>query len=227
MEPVFNKLDREEFKRRIAESFPAVYLTIISIIQGVALGILATKTHEYIKNSCLAEPWLRFLPYSVMSFLLIIVVSHEYTWFLGIFKWPPRVLDTVIPFAIGFSEISPMFFLTNSRIWWFLTAAFCSFGALAFSYTLWNCRRAWFRENTNKEAYDKLISTLRQDISMALILAPICICGGVFYSSSTKVLYWNWPEILFFISLFTIAIYILLMEQRFMKELHHNFSLIY
>lgn len=224
MRHIFNPLNTEEFKSRIAESFPGAYLTIISIIQGVALGLLAANTFGYIKDPALAEPWARFLPYSAMSFLIIIVVSYEYTWFVGVFKWSPRIWDTIIPFALGFSEIGPIFYLTNPKIWWFLTAAFCGFGALGFSNTLWNCRQPMFEGND--QAYNRVRNTLKWDIFIALIAALICVFAGVFYSASMKVLYWYLCEILFLISLFVIVIFLLYKEERFMKDLHSDFGFI-
>lgn len=159
MKSVFDPLNTAEFKRRIGDSFPAVYLTLISIIQGVAMGILASNTFMYIKDTNLAEPWVRFLPYSTMSFILLIVVTYEYTWFVGVFKWSPKIWDTIIPFALGLSEIGPMFYLTNPCTWWLLTAIFCCVGAGGFFNTLWNCKQFMFGEN--EKAYRRTRNTLR------------------------------------------------------------------
>jgi len=224
MKYIFNPLNTEEFKSRIAESFPSAYLTIISIIQGVALGLLATNSFGYIKDPCLPETWVRFLPYSFMSFLTIIVVTYEYTWFVGVFRWSPRIWDTIIPFALGFSAIGPIFYLTNPKIWWFLTAAFCGFGALGFFNTLWNCRQNMF--DKNKKVYIRVRNTLKSDILIALIAALICIFAGLFYSSSMKILHWYLLEILFLISLFGIVIFLFYKEERFMKNLHSDFGFI-
>jgi hypothetical protein len=215
----------EEFKRRMGESFPSVYLTIISIIQGVALGLLAKNTFEYIKTSGSAELWLRFLPYSVMSFLIIIIVSYEYTWLVGIFRWSPKFLDVIIPFVIGLSEIGPMFYLVNPKIWWFLAAAFCFFGGGGLLNTRRNCKCLMFGEN--RQAYNRVRNALKLDIIIAFISVPICIFAGVIHSPSMKkVLYWHLYEILFLIFFFGIAIFLLCKDDRLMKNLHSDFGVI-
>jgi hypothetical protein len=74
----------------------------------------------------------------------IMVVSYEYTWYVGIFQWPPSVWDTVIPFALGFAEVGPAFFLDSPVYWWVATAIFCIFGALGFCNTLSRCDSSTF-----------------------------------------------------------------------------------
>ena len=219
MEHVFDPLNKKEFKSRMAESFPAVYLTAISIIQGVALGILASNTFCYIKDPNLAEPWIRFLPYSVTSLIFLIVVTYEYTWFVGIFKYSPKIWDTIIPFVLGASEIAPMFYLTNPRIWWVLVTIFCFFGAWGFLNTLRNCKEPMFGEN--EQAYRRTRNTLKWDISIAMVGAVISSFAGIL--SPIKVWYWETP---FWGSVIGIVTYMIVREEKFLKALHRDFGLV-
>ena len=218
MKHVFNPLDTEEFKCRTGNSFPAVYLTVISIIQGVALGILASNTFDYIKNPDFAEHWIRFLPYSAMSFISIIVVSFEYTWFVGVFKRSPKIWDTVVPFVLGLSEIGPMFYLTNPSSWWLLTSVFCCVGAGSFFNTLWNCKQSMF----GKKAYHMTRSNLKWNILLALIAALNCTFAWIWILSSMEVWY---LEILFFILLIICTVGMMCKDEKFMKDLHKDFGL--
>ncbi|RLB35480.1 MAG: hypothetical protein DRH12_16665 [Deltaproteobacteria bacterium] len=218
MEPIFKPLYKEEFRRRIGDSFPAVYLTLISIIQGVALGILASNTFSYIKDPHLAESWTRFLPYSVMSFISIIVVSYEYTWFIGIFRWSPEIWDTIIPFALGASEVGPMFYLTDPQSWWLLTSVFCYVGAGALFYTLWNCKQSIF--GTNEAAYRRTKNTLKWDILIVLVAALNCTLAWILLSREIWYL-----EILFFVFSIGCAVVIICIGEKFTNGLHRDFGL--
>lgn len=219
MKSVFEPLSTTEFKRRIGDSFPAVYLTVISIIQGVALGILAYNTFGYIKDPKLVEPWIRFLPYSAICFILIIILTCEYTWFIGVFKWSPKIWDTIVPFALGLSEVVPMFYLTNPQSWWLLTAIFCCVGAAGFFNTLRNCKQLMFGEN--KQAYRRTINTLKCDILLALIAALNCVFAWNFSSRKN----W-WLEIPFYIIFIALAVYMIYKEEKFLNELHKDFGLV-
>lgn len=221
MKPIFEPLTEKSFQHRIMDSFPGVYLTTISIIQGVALGILATNTFDYIKNPALAEHWVwvRFLPYSVISFIMIILVSLDYAWFVGVFRWSPRIWDTLIPLVLGFWEVGPMFFLTDPKTWWLLTATFSFVGAAAFSNTLWHCKQPMFGQN--KQAYRRTKTELWVNIVTALIGTLISILAWRLLSM--KVIHGYW-EILFLFPIFACQIFMIWTEEKFMKGLHSDFG---
>ncbi len=220
IEPVFNPLDKEEFKRRIENSFPNVYLTFISIIQGVALGILVTNTFVYI-NAVTANDlsWTRYLPYSIMSFVLLMIMSYEYTWFVGVFRWSPKVLDTVVPFVLGASEITPTFFLAQPRKWWITTAIFCILGAIGFWNSLRNCKKSMFPGNI--KAYELTSAALKSDILIALLFALSC-----FIASNLSLNRFNNWEIPFYLLFVALSAAMIAREERFMKKLHEAFGLI-
>ncbi|MEJ3748145.1 hypothetical protein WEI85_33275 [Actinomycetes bacterium KLBMP 9797] len=87
-----------ELVARIEAAFRDVYLTLISIIQGVAFGFLAT--------SAFADP-LPDLGQSIAyiaCLLAIIVVWQEYMVGSTAFIWTPTLLDSFVPFGVGLVE---------------------------------------------------------------------------------------------------------------------------
>src|SRR5947207_15779336 len=90
--PIYRPLEREEFQNRMAASFPAIYLTNVSIIQAVALGILAEHSFGYVSalESHRFALWAPIIPYALMSFTLIVLTSFEYHWFVGMYQWSPK-----------------------------------------------------------------------------------------------------------------------------------------
>ncbi len=184
---VYQPLDQQEFKRRMGESFPAVYLTVISIVQGVALGILAQNTFGKISTttSVSLSFILSLLPYAVLSFMVIVTVSFEYNWFVGIYRWSPRLWDSFIPLLLGLSQIGPLYFLNSPRVWWILNAVFAVIGTIAFNNTRMNQRKDMF---SDQKVYNETQEGVFLDILIAFITAPVlfllaCIMTG--YPSST------------------------------------------
>lgn len=223
-EPVYDKLDQREFKRRMGESFPSVYLTVISIIQGVALGILGLNSFGYVSTlkSQTIENWLSILPYTFLSFLAIVVVSFEYNWFVGVYRWSPKFWDTLIPFSLGLAQIGPLYFLNQPRIWWILNGVFVLVGTIAFVNTLSNCKEDMF-ETIN--VYKMTKSGVHRDIVLTAALVIILFLTGILYNCSTKLYYWHKHEIVAFIIYFLLMVLLISKDQNFIRKLHHKFNL--
>lgn len=132
-----DELNAVTYAERLKRTFPSIYLTLISIVQGVAVYTLSYVTTLYWGKGA-ASAWLPFVPFSLTSFVVIVVVTFEYTWFVALFHWQPRVLDVTIPLALGVFEILPMYYFA-SPIWWRLFTAFlCLGGAAAYAYPWYN-----------------------------------------------------------------------------------------
>lgn len=132
-----DELNAVTYMERLKRAFPSIYLTLISIVQGVAVYTLSYVTTLYWGQGA-ASAWLPYVPFSLTSFVVIVVVTFEYTWFVALFHWQPKVLDVTIPLALGLFEILPMYYFA-SPIWWRLfTALLCLGGAAAYAYPWYN-----------------------------------------------------------------------------------------
>ncbi len=217
---IYEPLDEEEFRKRIGESFLTVYLTLISIIQGVALVILATETFKYINGSEITQPWGRFLVYSIISFFTLIVLSYQYTWFVGIFRWSPRFWDILIPFFLGIFEISPMFYFTKPVVWWLFTGIFSLIGAGALFHTKWQCKQSMFGDNL--DAFYKTKNILIFNITTSIIAFFLCLFASSILYFEVISSYWEY----LFIPLLIICMCIMIcLTEKFMKNLHKDFKL--
>lgn len=109
-----SKIGPERGARVIDYTFSSATLTILSIIQGVSLSILANNIYTAYGNS---KSDYSFFLYSALSFSILIVIWYEYLWITIILRWIPTWMDAVIPFVLGAIEISLTFFITNPRFW--------------------------------------------------------------------------------------------------------------
>ncbi len=224
LEPVFDKLDKQRFKRRSGDSFPSVYLTTISIIQGVALGILATQTYGCYKTP--SDELIKYIPYSIVCFLNIICVSFEYTWFVGLFKWPPKLMDTVIPFCLGALQITPMFFLGTPEIWWPATMFFYFGAIIGFSNTIWNCKSTLFSDEYHR-AYKRVVNALRKNILWVSLATVNCLVATFFCNQFEQTEGNTFlGEYIFVLVLLFIGISMLLRDEKYMTKLHEDFGFI-
>ncbi|MET0424820.1 MAG: hypothetical protein ABW046_13140 [Actinoplanes sp.] len=109
----------EVLVRRSLEFSASGFITIISIIQGVTLGLLAQQTFE--KRTLLVGF------HSVAMLMVLVAVFYFYMTLSILLRWAPSFLDAFLPFAIGALEIPPAFFLGKPMAWSAWLAAFWLF----------------------------------------------------------------------------------------------------
>ncbi|MCU7726368.1 hypothetical protein ODJ79_21780 [Actinoplanes sp. KI2] len=115
-------LTRDVLIHRSLEVSPNGFITIVSIIQGVALALLAQNTFE--------KPSVLVVAQSVALMMIFVVVFYFYLTMSVMLRWAPSFLDSFLPFAIAGLEIPPAFFLGNAAGWsmwlaalWFVIVA--------------------------------------------------------------------------------------------------------
>lgn len=89
----------DRFVQRAENTFGTVYLTLISIVQGVALGFLAQATAGSYDTLGIDR-----IGRTVGAILIIIAVWQEYMVKATAFSWVPTILDTIFPFLLGVGE---------------------------------------------------------------------------------------------------------------------------
>jgi hypothetical protein len=94
----------------IGSHYPTIYLTVISLLQGIALSQLVPYIIRYLET--VENPWtdIHVLPFLLM-FLIIFLVWHHYA--IGIFflRWFPNIIDTIIPFIVSIGQFILISFL--------------------------------------------------------------------------------------------------------------------
>ena len=95
----------------IGSHFPTIYLTVISLLQGIALSQLVPNIITYLEMA--DNPWLdiKLIPL-VLMLLVIFIVWHHYA--IGIFflRWFPNIIDTTIPFLVSIGQFILISFIT-------------------------------------------------------------------------------------------------------------------
>ena len=119
--------------------FGSIYLTIIALLQGIALFQLVPYLIDYFTSQQIRIANL----YTVQLFLMLLiifVVWHHYVNGILYLRWFPNIIDALIPFAISISEFFMMSFLKydyktsniNLHMWLQTFACFLIFGSIAY-----------------------------------------------------------------------------------------------
>ena len=106
----------ETVSQRLKGQFAPAYLTLTSIIQGVALAFLAARV-EATYTQFDAMDWLL----TAATFVGFLVVWNEYLMQVLAFVWVPTLLDSLVPFAFLACELFMGHFVYNNLRGWLLT----------------------------------------------------------------------------------------------------------
>jgi hypothetical protein len=226
IESVYARLDRQELKRRVGESFPNVQMTAISIVLGVALGILAENTFGAASDlrSTRIEELVAMAPYAILSFTVIVFSVFEYSWFIGIYRWSPKLPDIVNPFLVGIGEIAPLFFLASPTMWWILNGLANLAGTVAYTNTLIHTRPRLFADEA---VYRRTKIEFTINVLITLVAALAFPLIGLFYRDSPRVHLWHMLEVIGLIVYFAGLALMAVKEQLLVRYLHHSHGLEY
>ena len=134
-DPRLTHTTKYQIIEKIMSSFSSMYLTMISIVQGVALALLIDNISGIIK-------WdgMNFNPYKVeialTTFFVIILSWHSYFWLASIARWVPTIWDSILFFVFGASEffLIESLSILHSFAWFYFFAITGIIGSIQYSY---------------------------------------------------------------------------------------------
>jgi len=106
----------EMISQRLKGQFAPAYLTLTSIIQGVALSVLAARVEATYAQFDVTD-WLL----TIATFLGFLEVWNEYLMQVLAFVWVPTLLDSLVPFAFLAGELFMAHFVYHGLRGWLLT----------------------------------------------------------------------------------------------------------
>jgi len=144
-----------EISHRAKEHFPTVLLTLLSIVQALALELLWSHLHQ--ADYLFELSWIAVISWMQIAATLlgIILIWVVYSGNVMRFRWVPATSDSVFPFFIGVTEFMLIETLGPDEIGLWLL-----FMALAFGLMNWVAHRTMqrARQDSDNDAY---FSTMR------------------------------------------------------------------
>ena len=125
--------DQQVVRQRLKDQFTPVYLTALSVIQGVALADGAVVVGSEYQRFTL-EHWLLVL----VNFVVLITVWNLYMMHITLWNWLPDLRDAVALFVVGALELllNHSIYLSLS-LWLFALAALASMALFSIWYVRW------------------------------------------------------------------------------------------
>ena len=167
---------------RAKEHLPMVLLTLLSIMQALALELLWSHVRE---SAYLFDmTWAALLTWGQIgaTFIGIVVIWVAYASTAMRFRWVPITSDSVYPFIIGILEFIMIETLAPEYMgWWFICLAMI-FGLMTWvSHT--TMRRARL-DSENDEFFANLEPATTRDFYPAFIIIFVLILAGAYLATS-------------------------------------------
>lgn len=164
------QFENTEFIDRTRKLFSQIHLTLISIVQGVAVAVLAQQIYGVIQSSQISLPvCIRIY----VCFTYIALILYEYIIvYVAIWERRPYFLDILSFMVVGVSEIMPIYFLTNSEIYWVLMCVLSLAGIMAYCNTRLYVKPEFFVKN--RKAFDVVSRYNRNDIFLTIGYFFLC-----------------------------------------------------
>jgi hypothetical protein len=123
----------EKIRNQAKEMFPSVYLTLLSMIQALALEALWSavneRPHLWAGGSVALVGWFQV----VATLQTIFFVWVAFTLLVIRLRWVVSVWDSAIPFALGLAQFALVALIQprTLHLWFYVGAATACFGAWA------------------------------------------------------------------------------------------------
>jgi len=195
----------DNIRERATEQFPTVLLTLLSIVQALALEFLWTHLHErtdlYEVSGTALFGWLQI----GASLNGIILIWLTYAGLTMRFRWTPSTMDSVMPFFVGIVEFLMIDMMGPGKVGpWLVLMTVIFSTMIAISYHV--MRRAR-RDSSNKEFFDLYAPATLRDFMPHITLVSVMGMVAVWLWASGRS---GWPA---FVALIGIIL-ILAIETR-------------
>jgi hypothetical protein len=120
----------ERVRNQAKEMFPNIHLTLISIIQALALEVLWSavnaREHLWAWNAAALTGWLQAAAVFELLFFLWLV----YTQMVMRIRWVVTMRDSLIPFILGIGQftLANLIHPEKLHLWFYVLAALGAFG---------------------------------------------------------------------------------------------------
>lgn len=190
-----------EIRRRASRQLPSVLLTLLSIIQAIAIDALWSRTvarSEFFELSSIAVlGWLQTL----ITLLVIILIWAVHVRLVMRFRWTPSLNDVILPFVVGIAEFALIEVADPGLLGqWCLAAALTA--AVGAVIDLRFLRRAR-RDPRNREFFDEVLPATWRDYLPQIITVLLVVSAAVFILATGYVGWFSFVPLLIAIAAIT------------------------
>jgi len=193
----FGEISMKSMRDRATDIFPMVLLTLLSIVQALALEFLwvhVRNRDDLFELSVAVIPdWLQI----AATFNVIIIIWLMYAGMLMRFRWTPTTMDSIFPFLVGLIQFLLIDMMgTEYFALWIIVLAL-TFGSLVFID-----HRAMKRarqDGANSEFFDQYAPATIRDFVPQIIMFVTLLLAGIWMEISG---YLGWIRVVVLIGVF-------------------------
>lgn len=172
----------DSIRDRAKDQFPTVLLTLLSIVQALALEFL--WDHSRHRPELYETSWAALLGWLQIaaSLNVIILIWLAYAGMVMRFRWTPTTADSVLPFFVGLIQFLMIDIMGPDKLGrWILVLALI-FSTMSFvSHRV--MRRAR-RDPANREFFEQFSpATLRDFVPQIIMITALTLVGSLLWQS--------------------------------------------
>ena len=166
----------KSIRDRARQKFPTVLLTLLSIVQAVALEKLWEQSR--LRPDLFDASWITVLNWLQLTATLLVII---FIWLLYVglvmrFRFTPLLSDLILPFFVGLLEFLMIEMTHPGRLGaWFIVLAFISTMVNYIRHALFRRAR---RDPDNSEFFDVVPAATWRDHSARIIPTVLCAFVG-------------------------------------------------
>ena len=199
-------------RNRAKDHMPVVLLTMLSIVQALALELLWAYVtgQDYLYQAT----WNALLGWTqvLATMLGILLIWLIYASTVMRFRWVPATTDSISPFVIGIIEFTLIAVLGVEHLGiWFLTMA------LTFAVRTWVSHLSFRRarqDGENVEFFSKVRPTSLSDYRGTMVNVTVMVALGVFFAVTG---YSGWFALLSLAALIALLLYQIHLTDRYWR----------
>jgi len=180
----------DSIRNRATDQFPMVLLTLLSIVQALALELL----WDHLRNrpDLYEYSWIAMLGWvqiaaSLMGIMLIWLI---YSGMVMRFRWTPSTADSILPFFVGLIEFLMIDMMGPDKLGhWMLVLALVFATMIVASHKVFQRAR---RDPANRDWFDMFSpATLRDFLAHGIVFAALVLIGAWLWKSGNT----GWPAL--------------------------------
>ena len=173
-------MSNQDMGTRVKDHLPTVLLTLLSIVQALALELqwehLTSTPHLYELTAGAALEWLQM----IATFMGVLLVWLIYSSMVMRFRWVPTTGDLVFPFFVGLLEFLLIELLGAARLGPWLVVF-----AVVFALMTWSSQGTYRRARQDPENAsffgNTAAATVRDYLWSAVVVAILAVLGAMIW----------------------------------------------
>jgi hypothetical protein len=180
----------DTIRNRATDQFPMVLLTLLSIVQALALEFL--WDHLRHRSDLYDYSWIALLGWLQIGATLmgIILIWLTYTGMVMRFRWTPTTTDSVLPFFVGLIEFLMIDIMGADTLGrWMIVLAVVFATMIIVAHKVFRRAR---RDPANRGWFEQYSpATLRDFVPQMVVVAALVLFGGWLWQSGN----YGWPAL--------------------------------